>query len=258
MIPRGTPRVGRLLFAGRLTIYMSTKSKRKTATAAVTPLPRSGGASLGHSLYHALREEIIEGRLSAGDTLREIKIADRFRVSRTPVREALKKLQTEGLICDLPGQGITVTKPSLDEISDFYLIREVLEGLAARLAAERSHETEILTLQSVLRQAEDAHAADQTDRTIELTGRFDELLFKAARNPRLAQVIEALRASQGQSRRGNMRDKGRRAESLHERQVLIAAVEKRDGHGAEIAAQDHLRKARQYRISELVSEDSTN
>ena len=215
-------------------------------------LPRTGG-SLGHSLFIALREEVVTGRLAAGEPLREIKIAKRYNVSRTPVREALKKLQSEGLVADLPGQGVTVVDPSLEEISDFYLIREVLEGLGARLAAQRGRDTEIMLLKALMQQAEESDAAEQTERTIALMTQFDQQVFQSARNPRLFQMIEALRASQGHNRRGNMQDKERRAQSLKERYQLVEALENRDGAKAEDAAKDHLRKARQHRMITLLN-----
>jgi DNA-binding GntR family transcriptional regulator len=230
-------------------------AKRPVKKKTVDPeagLPRSG-ASLGQSLFFTLREEIVTGRIAAGESLREIKIAKRYNVSRTPVREALKKLQTEGLIADLPGQGVTVVDPSLEEISDFYLIREVLEGLGARLAAQRGRDTEIMILKALLQQAEESDANEQTERTIALTTQFDQQVFQAARNPRLFQMIEALRASQGHSRRGNMQDKERRAQSLKERHVLVEALEQRDESKAEDAAKDHLRKARQHRMIALLN-----
>jgi DNA-binding GntR family transcriptional regulator len=231
---------------------MAKRPIKKKAGELVAELPRSG-ASLGHSLFIALREEIVTGRIAAGEPLREIKIAKRYSVSRTPVREALKKLQTEGLIADLPGQGVTVVDPSLEEISDFYLIREVLEGLGARLAAQRGRDTEIMILKALLQQAEESDANEQTDRTIALMTQFDQQVFQAARNPRLFQMIEALRASQGNSRRGNMQDKERRSQSLKERYSLVDALEKRDESKAEHAAQDHLRKAREHRMITLLN-----
>lgn len=211
--------------------------------------------SLAEGLHTALREEILQGTLEPGRRLRESEVAQRFAVSRTPVREALKKLELEGLIADLPGRGLTVTKPSLNDILDAYLIREVLEGLATRLAAERALETEVMMIAAVLRQIEEAHNSGQAERAIELSAQFDELIFRAARNPRLYRTIEAARAAQGGSRRGSISDPTRRALSIEERKQILKAMLNRDAKGAEFAAQEHLRRAREYRIERSLNED---
>lgn len=221
-----------------------------------TPAPLPSGMSLAEGLYTALREEILDGSLAADTRLRETEIAQRFGVSRTPVREALKKLELEGLIADLPGRGLTVTKPSLSDILDAYLIREVIEGLATRLAAERALEPEVMMIHSVLRQIEQANSDGDAERTIELSYQFDELIFRAARNPRLYRIIEASRAAQGSSRRGNMHDPDRRVRSIEERKVILKAIMERDPKAAELAAQEHLRRARDYRIERSLSEDA--
>lgn len=223
--------------------------------AAALPLSLPADVSLAEGLYSALREEIMAGTLAAGTRLRETEVAQRFGVSRTPVREALKKLELEGLIADVPGRGLTVTKPSLNDILDAYLIREVLEGLATRLAAERALEPEVMMMGSILRQIEEANNGGDADRTIELSYQFDDLIFRSARNPRLHRIIEASRAAQGSSRRGNMHDPNRRARSIDERKQIFAAVQKREAKAAELAAQEHLRRAREYRIERSLNEE---
>ncbi len=230
-------------------------SIRRSDLATAQPFSLPTDVSLAEGLHAALREDILQGTIEAGTRLRETEVAQRFGVSRTPVREALKKLELEGLIADVPGRGLTVTKPSLNDILDAYLIREVLEGLATRLAAERALEPEVMMMGSVLRQIEEANNGGDGDRVIELSYQFDELVFRAARNPRLYRIIEASRAAQGSSRRGNMRDPERRARSIEERKVILRAILNRDSKAAETAAQEHLRRAREYRIERSLSED---
>ena len=228
---------------------------REMKLAAALPFSLPADVSLAEGLYSALREEIMAGTLAAGTRLRETEVAQRFGVSRTPVREALKKLELEGLVADVPGRSLTVTKPSLNDILDAYLIREVLEGLATRLAAERALEPEVMMMGSILRQIEEANNGGDADRTIELSYQFDDLIFRSARNPRLHRIIEASRAAQGSSRRGNMHDPSRRARSIEERKQIFAAVQKREAKAAELAAQEHLRRAREYRIERSLNEE---
>lgn len=227
----------------------SPRSSANPPMAVISPLPSTDGLSFAESMYNALRRSIVEGELDAGARLRETELAERFGVSRTPVREALKKLEAEGLVVDLPGRGLTVSKPSLNEILDAYLVREEIEGLATRLAAERALETEILRLEAIVRQLREAHATDSVERLVELSNAFDDVLFQAARSPLLYKTIEAARASQGTVRRGNLRDPVRRAESVVERAEILDAVRKRQGEAAERATQMHLRRAREHRMA---------
>jgi len=232
---------------------VASRSPKEAEGNGTAALP--AGVSLAEGLYMALREEIMADTLSAGERLRETEVAQRYGVSRTPVREALKKLEVEGLIVEVAGRGLVVAKPSLNDILDAYLVREVLEGLATRLAAERALDTEIMMLGSVLRQIEEAHAANLGDRAIELSYQFDEVIFSAARNPRLHRIIEASRASQGSSRRGNMHDPERRSRSIEERRLIYKQIAARDAKAAEVAAQEHLRRAREYKIEKSLTED---
>jgi DNA-binding GntR family transcriptional regulator len=211
-------------------------------------LPSTDG-SLADALHQAMHNQISHGTLTRGERIREIDIAKRFGVSRTPVREALKRLQAEGLLVEVAGVGLTVAKPTLSEMLDDYLIREVLEGLAARLAAERHLGSELLVLDAVLARAHAAHAADDVERAIALSEEFDNILFQMARNPRLVRLIETARASPGAARRGNLLHKDRRTSSLQERQRILDAVAARDGAKAEKAAQEHLQHAKEYRAA---------
>lgn len=236
----------------------TTPIRRASAGQAVSVAPSppsSDGVSFAENMYNTLRRSIVEGELAAGARLRETELAERFGVSRTPVREALKKLEAEGLVVDLPGRGLTVSKPSLNEILDAYLVREVLEGLATRLAAERALETEVMRLEVILRQIREAYATDSVERLVELSTAFNDVLFQAARSPRLYKMIEAAQASQGTVRRGNLRDPVRRAESISERAEILDAVRSRQGEAAENAAKDHLRRAREHRMALSLEED---
>jgi DNA-binding GntR family transcriptional regulator len=226
----------------------NTTAKGPAREAVENQLSSTDG-SLAHALYQAMYDQISHGKLTRGERIREVDIAKRFGVSRTPVREALKRLQAEGLLVEVPGTGLTVAKPTLSEMLDDYLIREVLEGLAARLAAERHLESELLVLDAVLTRAHAAHAGEDVDRAIALSEEFDNILFQMARNPRLVRLIETARTSPGAARRGNLLAKDRRTASLEERQRMLDAVAARDGGKAEKAAQEHLRHAREYRAA---------
>jgi DNA-binding GntR family transcriptional regulator len=212
------------------------------------------GGPVAERVYLGLKQAIADGQIGAGERLREVDLAARFGVSRTPVREALKKLQAEGLVTDVPGRGLAVTKPTPHEIMDAYLVREVLEGLAARLAAERAIETDRMRLAVVLRQIRHAIAAEETQRAIALSNEFDRLLFEATRSERLSAMIEAARASQGRLLRLSLEYPGRLAQTAEERAEILQAIQDGDPEAAERATREHLRRARETRIAQSLEE----
>jgi DNA-binding GntR family transcriptional regulator len=231
--------------------------RRRPKLHASRPLQPTDGLSLADALYNALRDEIIDGDLEPGARLREAEVAAVWGVSRTPAREALKKLKTEGLIVEVAGRGLAVSNPSMADILDAYEIREVLEGLAARLAAERAVETDIMMMASTLRLAEEAHAADDIERAVQLCVQFDSLIFTAARNSQLQNTIESLRTSHAAKRaRGNIRQHDRRVRAISERTVILEAIQARDAERAAEAAREHLRQARTYWVERSLQNGS--
>src|SRR3954451_55263 len=132
-----------------------------------------------------MRTRIINGEVEAGAALSELALADEFGVSRTPVREALKQLQTEGLIEIRPRVGTFVTTPSRREITELFEMKELLEGAAARLLAQRGRVPEIDQLEENLRQAYQAVAADDRARYADLVEEFHDLLIRGADNSKL-------------------------------------------------------------------------
>jgi DNA-binding GntR family transcriptional regulator len=214
------------------------------------------GGPVAERVYLGLKQAIADGGIIAGERLREIELAARYGVSRTPVREALKMLQAEGLVTDVPGRGLSVAKPTPEEIIDAYLMREVLEGLAARLAAERATETDRMRLAVVLRQIRTAILAEDTPRAIALSNTFDRVLFQATRSQRLSDMIEAARASQGRLLRLSLQYPGRLAQTVEERAEILQAIQDGSPEAAERATREHLRRARETRIAQSLEADA--
>lgn len=214
------------------------------------------GAPFAERVYARLRQAILDGQIKPGERMREFDLAEQFGMSRTPVREALKKLAVEGLVVDLPGRGLVVSEPSPNEILDAYLVREMLEGLAARLAAERATETDRIHLSAVLRRVQNAIAAGDDQQAITLSNEFDRLLFGATRSRRLSHMIEFARASQGRLLRLSLQYPGRLAESAEERAEILQAIQRRDAEAAEQATRQHLRRARETRIAQSLEDGS--
>ena len=139
---------------------------------------------------HKLREAILLGQLKPGDRLDQNEIANLFGVSRSPVREAMRTLAAEGLVDVYPHRGAVVAELSAGELEEIFLIRRILEGMAARLATPSMNGDDIAELETILGEI------DQTgdlDRWLELNRRFHHTLYQAAGRPRLFSIVENLR-----------------------------------------------------------------
>ncbi|HET7155028.1 MAG TPA: GntR family transcriptional regulator [Hyphomicrobiaceae bacterium] len=214
-----------------------------------TPARRSG--MLTDTAYLKLREMIFSGRLHPNDRLVESDLAEQLNVSRTPVREALHKLISEGLVAEAPRKGYVVAEFSPEFIIDNYTVREVLEGLAARLAAQNASELEVMQLEVELDAIAEASRANDVATVADHNMNFQMLIAKASRNVVLGSVLATLQDRLRMLRGYNFHVKGRREEAIKEQRELLGAVRARDGERAEHLAKSHVRNARQVRLTAL-------
>jgi DNA-binding GntR family transcriptional regulator len=204
---------------------------------------------LGESAYARIRAAIREGGLEPGERLTETDLAARFGVSRTPVRQAIARLEAEGLLTHEPRRGLAVTRPDHQQVVELYVMREVLEGAAARLAAQHASETEIAAMAEIVehepRSYGDARALAAVNQ------RLHGLLYLAAHNRYLLRSLEQLSATM--SLLPTLLTRGGRAEQAHaEHRAILKAILKRDGEAAEAAARRHARAAQKHRLAWMV------
>ncbi|HEV7266792.1 MAG TPA: GntR family transcriptional regulator [Falsiroseomonas sp.] len=209
------------------------------------PSPRD----LGQEAYERIRGAIREGALSPGLRLTETDLAGRFGVSRTPVRQAIARLESEGLLTHEPRRGLSVTRPDHGQVIELYVMREILEGAAARLAAQHATETEIGAMAELV-EAEPMAFAD-THALSELNQRLHGLLYLAAHNRYLLKSLGQISATIALL--PTLLTLGGRAEQAHaEHRVLLDALQRRHGDAAEAAARAHSRAAQRHRLAWLV------
>jgi DNA-binding transcriptional regulator YhcF (GntR family) len=122
-----------------------------------------GAPRRSEAVYAELRQAILRGTLRAGERLHEEGLARRLRVSRTPVREAMGRLEAEGLAAALPRRGLAVAEVSPEHVMEIYLVREVLEGAACRLAARHVTHLEVARLEKLFEGMQDAAARDAAE-----------------------------------------------------------------------------------------------
>lgn len=196
-----------------------------------------------------LQEEIETGTLPPGATLDERALAARFEVSRTPVREALGRLAARGFVEPAAGRGLIVRSLDIAEVLELYAMREILEGAAARLAAEHASAPEIDALTDI-EQAFAEHADDATEMA-RLNRAFHEAICRAARNRYLDNASRELQDWIALLGPTTFSVTGRPSTSHGEHQAIIAAIAARDGDRAEKLARTHIGEALRCRLKLL-------
>lgn len=194
--------------------------------------------------YRLIREAILQGQIPMGARINELELASAWDISRTPIRDALRRLEAEGLVQALPGKGMVVPKLSRGEIDQLYEIREVLEGLAARRAAERATSEFHARLNTLIKAYGSALKQGDLDRLIAVDIDFHAGIADMAGNSRLQRAIDIIRAQVHQIRLRSVRVKGRPAKSFREIAKLTAAVRARAGVRAETAMREHIASLR--------------
>jgi DNA-binding GntR family transcriptional regulator len=197
-------------------------------------------------VYDAVRKDIHGGSLRPGDRLRETEIAERMGVSRTPVREALKRLESDGLVSFGQPRGLTVTELSHGEILDLYAMREVLEGAAARFAAERASPLEIATMKQILQQHKEARSPEEVAAA---NRQLHDAIVAAAHNLYLQRVMAVLSDALALLGTTTYSVPGRIASGWKENAGIVDCIARRDAAAAEKAAQAHIRAAGAIRVA---------
>lgn len=205
--------------------------------------------SLGEFAYEMLRARIRGGELPPGSRVREAEIAKQLEISRTPVREALRRLETDGFLAFEPHRGMIVVQLDYQSVMELYAMREALEGTAAALAAQHASDAEITTLLEML---------DRETALFEDPGRlaahnlqFHQALFRAAHNRYLLKTANALRDSMALMRGTTMAVPGRAEKAHREHKILADAIRTRDADAAEGAARHHINNAQSARLKLL-------
>lgn len=202
--------------------------------------------SRGDFVYESLRDAISDGRIAGGERVREEDVARNLGVSRTPVREALQRLQQRGILVLGPGRGLVVAQLGHEQVVELYAMREILEGSAARFAAMNATPTEIATLYQLQDELRTAEGDDMLH--ITLNRRFHQAIYEAAHNRYLMQTLESLHDSFALLRSSTFRLPHRQRNSDEERHRIIAAIEKRAPELAEKEAREHIRQSQRTRF----------
>jgi len=202
-------------------------------------------------VFETLREAIINGTLRPGERLMEVQLAEDMGVSRTPVREAIRKLELEGFVIMVPRKGAYVAGISTKDIADVFEVRAALESLAAGLAAERITEEELKELNKFLMQVTVNAEIGDLEKVVQSDTEFHDLIYRASRNNRLVQIINKLREQIQRFRITSLSYPGRIKQTLEEHKKLVEAISDRDIVRARSLAQEHIENAENSMLEAL-------
>ena len=191
-------------------------------------------------VFHRIREDILSGKYNENEELKEATIGAEFGVSRTPVREALRQLELEGLVKIIPNKGAYVTGISDKDTRDIYIIRSYLEGLAARWACERISEEEIESLEEIVYLSEFHAKKKHYDQLVELDTKFHESIYRACGSKILEHELTTFHHYLERIRKESLKREERALKSNEEHMAILEAIRKRDGDLAEKLAHEHI------------------
>lgn len=200
----------------------------------------SGAVTVADRVFDSLCDAIVSGEIAAGSKISEPELAKRFDVSRASLREAIGRLEACNLVRRRPNVGARVVELSLDELLEIYRVREALEGMAARLAAEQMSEDELNELGALL---ESEQQFDPND----INHDFHYAIVQGGKNQRLAHLLcDDLYHLMRMYRTQFGRDSGRASTASKEHGMIFDAIRDRDGEMAELLMRRHIRKSRQH------------
>jgi DNA-binding GntR family transcriptional regulator len=202
------------------------------------------GQPLSNQVYEQLKAAIIQGNLEPEARLTETEVAQKIGVSPTPVREAFRRLAAEGFLEIVPWKGATVRSVTDKELLETYQCREVMEGLACRLAAANIDAKGLQRFRKLLR---DSRATDVATDIVQLNSEIHNLIFDYAGNMKLKAMLGLLYEKIIMDRALTAYNAKRRSEIRDEHEAVLSALEKHDGDAAEEAMRIHVRNGYAFR-----------
>lgn len=196
--------------------------------------------SLRGRVFHKLREDILNGKYKENEELRESAIGEEMGVSRTPVREAFRQLELEGLIQMVPNKGAYVTGITLKDVQDIYMMRSMLEGLCARWATEHITEEQLSEMEENIYLSEFHEQRGHMEQFAELDNRFHEILYEACNSKMLEHTLKDFHQYVYRVRRKTLANENRGKASNQEHRMIMEAIKDKDAKKAEQLANQHM------------------
>ncbi len=189
--------------------------------------------TLREKILETIREAILKGNLKPGEKVAEPELAERFGISRTPIREAFRQLESEGYLTVIPRKGAVVAALSERDVEEFYAIKSILEGYAAELATDKLTEKELEKLEAINERLRQLAADGDVKSFFRIHNEFHDTFIKAADNSKLFEMIQQLGMKFNRLRIASLSVPGRMDFSVDEHDKLLEAFRQRDGRAAE-------------------------
>lgn len=196
--------------------------------------------SLRGKIFNILRQQILDGKYLPGDNLIETKLAEELGVSRTPIREAIRQLELEGLVDSIPNKGVVVKGITEKDIEDIYTIRQILEGLAAEWAVDKITDEELAELKDIYELMEFYTKKGDIEQVAKLNTRFHEVIFKATKSGVLQNILTDFQYYVQWARYKSLKSPGRSNEALQEHKKILDAFMEHDCENAEKLVTAHI------------------
>ena len=191
-------------------------------------------------VFNTLRQAILKGELEPGERLMEIQLAERLGVSRTPIREAIRKLELEGLVLMIPRKGAEVAKISARSLREVLEVRRALEELAIELACQRMSEEEVGNLQKTQEDFKKAIAEGDAMKIAETDEHYHDVIYEGTQNAKLIQMLNNLREQMYRYRLEYIKDEDKRKILVLEHEKILKTVRERKVAEAKEAVREHI------------------
>lgn len=210
--------------------------------------------SLRGRVFNRIREDILNGKYKEHEELKEVAIGEELGVSRTPVREAFRQLELEGLIQMIPNKGAYVTGITTKDVGDIYIIRSYMEGLCARWATEKISGEQLAEMEENIFLSEFHASKGHLEQMAELDNRFHEIMYEACDSKMLEHLLRDFHQYVLRVRRKTLAENSRSSQSNEEHRQIMEAIRNNDGELAERLANQHIRNAYENMVKKGLDE----
>lgn len=206
-------------------------------------------------VFNTLREAILKGELKPGERLMELQLAAKLGVSRTPIREAIRMLEQEGLAVTIPRKGAEVAKMTEKDMEDVLQIREALDELAAKIACEQISEEQLEELVATMHEFEESTKTDNVKKISEADVKFHDIIYQSTGNPKLVNMLNNLREQMYRYRVEYLKEEQTRNLLVSEHEELVKAIREGDVQKAQDISFHHLENQRKAIIRTIRAEN---
>lgn len=210
--------------------------------------------SLRGRVFHKIREDILSGQYKEHEELKEVAISEEMGVSRTPVREALRQLELEGLVQIIPNKGAYVTGITEKDVRDIYMLRSLLEGQCAKWACEHITKEQMEEMEENVYLAKFHAQKGHLEQLAELDNRFHDIMYEACDSKMLEHLLKDFHQYVLRVRKKTLNSVDRGTASNHEHELIMEAIREKDGEKAQMLANRHMINAYDNMVKNGLSE----